>query len=125
MARLQEVVFDSRDPPALAKFWAAVLDGYEVRAYDDAEIERLASLGLTPETDPNVAVDGDGPTLFFRRSSEPKLKPNRIHLDVRAPVRSTEVQRLEKLGAKVRDEHENFPVMLDPEGNEFCVVDPR
>ena len=29
------------------------------------------------------------------------------------------------LGAGVRDEHDTFTVMLDPEGNEFCVLDPR
>ena len=56
MADLTEIVIDSQDPAQLARFWAAVLTGYAVRAYDDAEIERLAGLGFTPETDPAVAV---------------------------------------------------------------------
>jgi hypothetical protein len=35
------------------------------------------------------------------------------------------VARLEALGARVRDVHADFTVMLDPEGNEFCVQEPR
>jgi hypothetical protein len=30
MARLLDVVFDARHPASIARFWAAVLDGYEV-----------------------------------------------------------------------------------------------
>lgn len=63
MAAMREIVFDCERPSELARFWAGVLDGYDVRAYDGAEIERLASLGLTPETDPTVAVDGPGPIV--------------------------------------------------------------
>jgi hypothetical protein len=62
MARIKEIVFDAAQPARLARFWAAALDGYAVREYDAAEIARLAGLGLDPETDPTVAVDGDGPT---------------------------------------------------------------
>ena len=58
MAAFKGIVVDSLHPAMLARFWAAALDGYAVRAYDDAEIARLASLGFTPETDPNVMVDG-------------------------------------------------------------------
>jgi len=58
MARLTEIVFDALSPARLARFWAAVLETYEVRAYDPAEAARLASLGYTPETDPSVAIDG-------------------------------------------------------------------
>jgi Glyoxalase-like domain len=49
MATAQEIVFDCERPPLLARFWAAALDGYEVRPYDDHETRRLASLGFTPE----------------------------------------------------------------------------
>jgi len=70
MAKFSYVVIDAQNPAALAKFWAAVLDGYAVRAYDQAEIDRLASLGFTPETDPSVMVDGPGPTLAFRKCLE-------------------------------------------------------
>jgi hypothetical protein len=118
-----EIVIDSLTPAQLARFWAAALAGYQVRAYDDAEIERLAAKGLTPETDESVAVDGDGPTLWFQTTDAPKTQRNRIHLDIRAADRLTETRRLEELGATVRDVHAKHTIMLDPEGNEFCVVD--
>jgi hypothetical protein len=109
---------------SLARFWAAALDGYAVRAYDDAEMARLAALGFTPESDPSVMVDGPGPTLCFQAKPEPKTARNRIHLDIVAGPRAEEVARLAALGARVRDDHDGFTVMLDPEGNEFCVVEP-
>lgn len=125
MADLIEIVVDSRHPASLARFWAEALNGYRVRDYDDVEIERLAGLGLTPETDPSVAVDGPGPTLFFQQTEAPKIARNRIHLDLAAESRPCEIERLTSLGATVRDSHATFTVMLDPEGNEFCVCDPR
>jgi hypothetical protein len=122
MARLKEIVVDARDPPRLARFWAAALDGYAVRAYDAAEIARLAALGLTPETDPAVAVDGPGPTLFFQLSERAEGQ-GPLHLDLAGGPRAAEVARLEALGATVRDVRERHTVMLDPEGNRFCVQD--
>src|SRR4051794_15861908 len=60
---LREIVFDCERPSLLARFWAAVLDGYRVRPYDEQEIARLAAIGLSPETDPTVLMDGPGPIL--------------------------------------------------------------
>ncbi len=125
MARIREIVLDCHDPPVLARFWAAALDDYEVRAYDEAEIAKLAERGLTPETDTAVAVDGPGPTIFLQRVKKKKVARNRVHLDIVGGQRAAEVARLEALGATVRDEHDTFTVMLDPEGNELCVLDPR
>jgi predicted enzyme related to lactoylglutathione lyase len=45
MARIHDIVFDCHRPAPLARFWAAVLDGYDVAPYDEAEIERLVALG--------------------------------------------------------------------------------
>ena len=123
MLRLRDIVIDSLNPPALARFWAEVLDGYAVRAYDTAEIARLAERGLTPETDPAVAVDGPGPTLFFQQVAERKSARNRIHVDLASGDRTDEVARLEALGATLREVQEDHSVMQDPEGNEFCVRD--
>ncbi|WP_020578460.1 VOC family protein [Actinopolymorpha alba] len=125
MAAIREIVFDCERPSKLACFWAGVLDGYDVRAYDSAEIERLASLGLTPETDPTVAVDGPGPILFFQQVPEHKSTKNRVHLDVEAASRHEEVARLVALGASVRKEFDGRTLMQDPEGNEFCVTEAR
>jgi Glyoxalase-like domain len=123
VARIRDIVIDCRDAPALAGFWADVLDGYDVRPYDADEIARLAQRGLTPETDPVVAVDGTGPTLFFQKVPEQKVAKNRLHLDLTADDRAGEVARLRELGATVYDELPRWTVMRDPEGNEFCVFD--
>ena len=122
MGQLKEIVFESETPSALARFWAEVLDGYAVRAYDEAEIARLAGLGLTPETDPSVMVDGPGPSLCFHHVLGRKYENNRVHLDVRVADRGAEVVRLRGLGASVQREAEGYTVMKDPEGNQFCIV---
>lgn len=124
MARLKEIVIDAAHPAALARFWAAVLTDYGVRPYDDVEIARLAALGFTPETDPGVMIDGPGPSLCFQHVAKQSPK-GRLHLDVVGGWRPAEVARLTALGATVREAHETFTVMLDPEGNAFCVQDPR
>lgn len=123
MAKLREIVFDCAHPAALARFWAAVLDGYQVRAYDAAEIARLAAKGLTPETDPSVLVDGPGPMLCFQQSATRKPKKNRLHLDVTTADRPSEVARLIALGARLKRLADDHTVLRDPEGNEFCVVE--
>ena len=123
MATVDEIVVDCERASSLARFWAAALDGYEVRAYDDAEIRRLASLGLTPDTDPIVMVDGPGPTFCFQEGPEPKGAKNRVHVDLASPDRRTEVDRLQQLGATVSEELDDHTVMSDPEGNEYCVYD--
>jgi hypothetical protein len=123
MARLKDIVIDSAHPAALARFWAAALDGYAVRRYDDSEIERLAGLGLTPETDTSVIVDGPGPGICCHRIEPPRYGNNRVHLDVTAADRQAEVARLCALGASVQRHGEDYTVMADPEGNQFCVFD--
>lgn len=125
MAQLGDIVFDSPKPSAIAAFWAAALDGYEIRAYDDEEIARLAALGFTPETDPSVMVDGPGPTLCFQLIREEKVAKNRLHLDLRTTDRSGEVSRLLELGATVHQEQDDLTTLLDPDGNEFCVIQER
>lgn len=125
MAELKEIVVDCDRPSLLARFWAAALDGYAVRAYDAAEIARLASLGLTPETDPTVLVDGPGPSLCFQKVPGRRYDNNRIHLDIAATDRQAEVKRLAGLGASVAREAPAYTVMRDPDGNQFCVVAAR
>lgn len=125
MSRIGSITVDAQSPASLARFWASVLEGYEVRSYDGAEIARLAARGFTPETDPTVMVDGPGPTLCFQKMPGRTPSRNRWHLDVVGAVRDAEVERLCILGARVRDVHDEWTTMLDPEGNPFCVLDPR
>jgi hypothetical protein len=125
MGVLKDIVIDCRRAPSLARFWASLMDGYAVRAYDEAEIARLASLGLSPESDPNVAVDGPGPTLFFQEVPESRVAKNRLHLDIEVGDRPAEVERLTADGATVFAQFDSWTVLQDPEGNEFCLTDPH
>ena len=129
--RIDSIVFDCADAAPLARFWAAAL-GWDTAPYDEDELERLATKGIyDPEEDPSVMVEppegSDLPTLFFTEVPEEKAVKNRVHLDLAATDDlEEEVERLEALGAAIRNWAEEdggvWCVMLDPEGNEFCVV---
>ena len=125
MAQIHDVVIDCRHPAALARFWAATLDGYQVAPYDEAELARLRSVGINdPEDDPSVLVEaapGVRPRFFFQLVPEPKQTKNRVHLDVRADDVAAEVHRLVNLGATVLETFDHWTTLADPEGNEFCV----
>lgn len=125
MARIHEIVFDCEKPSRLAAFWAALLDGYAVRPYDDGEIARLAALGLTPETDPTVMVDGPGPSICFQNVEGRRYDNNRVHFDVEVTDRNGEVEMLKEAGAEIVRVLPTYTVMRDPEGNQFCLVDSR
>ena len=132
--KIDAIVFDCADAAPLARFWAAAL-GWEVAPYDEDELERLAAKGIyDPEEDPSVMVeppeDSDLPTLFFTEVPEGKVVKNRVHLDLTSDASvEEEVERLESLGATIRNWAEEdggvWCVMLDPEGNEFCVMPPE
>ena len=123
MARIHEIVFDSRHPASIARFWAAALDDYDVAPYDEAELARLRSNGINdPEDDPTVCVEAPGgPRLFFQLVPEPRIVKNRVHLDLRCDSFDAELARLTALGARVLAEYDTFSTLLDPEGNEFCL----
>ncbi len=127
MARLADVVFDCHHPASLARFWAAVLDGYEVAPYDDAELARLRAVGIDdPEDDPSVLVESphSDVRLWFQRVPEPRTAKNRVHLDLRCADLDREAQRLVALGAWLADvqPNEDVVVLHDPEGNELCLL---
>ncbi|WP_324650082.1 VOC family protein [Georgenia sp. H159] len=112
VARIGEIVVDSRDPRAAATFWAAAL-GYRITDAD--------------ETGVAVAGHPSAPTLLFLASTDVKRHKNRLHLDICPTVGTTrdeEVERLQALGA-VRvgsPDGASWVVMADPDGNEFCVM---
>jgi hypothetical protein len=125
-ARVREVVFDCHHPAALARFWAELLDGFAVRPYDDEEIARLAALGLTPETDPNVMVDGPDLKLCFQKTDpEPAARgsKNKVHLDLSVDDRAVAVSKATSLGATVVESFEGSTWLRDPEDNDFCFTD--
>lgn len=124
MSHLVEIVLDCRHAAKLAPFWEVVL-GWRIRPYDEAEVARLASLGLTPETDPAVAIDSpDGSLAFFLQEvPEPRTGKNRMHVDVRLRDQA-HLDELFRLGATEISAQDGRRVLADPEGNEFCTVDP-
>lgn len=125
MGLIHEIVFDCNKPAELAKFWAEILDGYAVRPYDEDETDRLAALGLTPETDTTVMVDGPGPSICFQNVDGRVYDNNRVHFDIEIDDRSAEVERLKEAGATLDRVLPTYTVMRDPEGNQFCLVDQQ
>jgi len=110
------LVLDCHDPEKLATFWSAAL-GYELIGGAGNYV-----LLLPPGGDA-------GPQFLLQRVPEPKETKNRMHFDIHVPDIETEAARLVELGAErvdpdQRSEHGNNWVLLqDPEGNEFCVCD--
>ncbi len=118
-----EITIDAHHPAKLARFWEKALAGYKIRAYDAEELARLGALGLTAETDTSVALDGEGPTIWFQKSATSTTSRNRIHLDVTCKNRQEEAQRLITVGASIHLERKDHTVLLDPEGNQFWLFD--
>jgi Glyoxalase-like domain len=125
MATIRDVIFDSRHPASIARFWAAAIDDYRVAPYDDAELARLRDVGINdPEDDPAVLVEpvmGRGPRLFFQLVPESRTAKNRVHLDLHAADADADATRLTGLGARVLAEYQGWITLADPEGNEFCI----
>jgi hypothetical protein len=135
MALAVQVVFDAHDPKRLGIFWAEVLGYVEqppppgFATWDEA----LAAAGFDMDNlDPNAAFaivdpDGNGPRVLIQKVLERKTVKNRVHLDVRVGPDNmrTRAHELAKLGGTYVREHKepggHWIVMLDPEGNEFCL----
>jgi predicted enzyme related to lactoylglutathione lyase len=120
--RAVHIVIDAADPSRLAAFWAAAL-GWEVAA-DEPDEAFVAPAGFNyPST---AALP-----LVFVPVRDLKTAKNRVHLDLATTSdehRAAEVDRLLALGATRADIGQGkvpFEVLADPEGNEFCVLDPR
>ena len=119
--RIQCLTIDCHDLDLVATFWAEAL-GWRRTFADDEE----ACL------EPPQGELGDGllPDLLFIKVPDDKTVKNRLHLDLRPGVGDTqeaEVARLEALGATRADIGQGetrWTVMADPEGNEFCVLQP-
>ena len=122
MGRLKQIVIDCDTPSALARFWAAALDDFQLRPYDEEELARLAALGHTPETDPGVILDGPQVEVCFQLAEPDRRARTPVHFDLAADDWPAEVERLTALGATVHERFEGHAWMRDPEGNDFCVV---
>ncbi|GAA5055132.1 VOC family protein [Streptomyces sp. SID10815] len=120
--RISELVLDCADPERLAVFWCEVLGYVEVGREDDGSIE------IGP---PGVGFGGPQPTLILSPGEHPRAGKLPLHLDVNATDRDqdAELERLLALGARPADVGqsgtEDWHVLADPEGNEFCLLRTR
>jgi len=114
-SRLLALSFDAQDPARLAAFWAGLLGRVVVDDLRGA---------LLPGTETQVG-------LRFTPGGTGKAGPNRVHLHLTstgaAGQRDTVAAALER-GAGHLDvgqlPEEGHVVLADPEGNEFCVIEP-
>ncbi|MEU9454799.1 VOC family protein [Streptomyces sp. NPDC048277] len=111
------------DAPAVGRFWAEAL-GWS--AYSPGVTTYVGPAGGLVWPDP-VALGIDVVPV-----PEPKATTkNRVHLDLAttsAAHQAELVERLEALGATLADVGQGavpWTVLADPEGNEFCVLEPR
>jgi len=135
-----DLTLDCANARLLADFWKTAL-GYidePPPAPFTTREEWLAQFDL-PEDDSGddgawlCDPDGVGPRLSILKVPEPKTAKNRLHIDIRVPGHGStgerwarikaESERLVEAGGAVRQEIEgHHVVMVDPEGNEFCVA---
>jgi hypothetical protein len=118
---------DATDPHRLAAFWAAALGYVAEPGYDD------------PDGASIIDPDGVGAAIGFLRVPAAKTAKNRVHIDVRVGgkppwdmarreglIRAKAAELAAAGATPVREEsygeHLDHIVMLDPEGNEFCIA---
>jgi hypothetical protein len=145
MATQWHLTFDCARPALLAAFWALALGYVELPPPDGFATweDWLRQQSDTPDDWDDGAYlvdpDGVGPKLSFLRVPEGKTAKNRLHIDVQAgggrrnswdvrwPKVTATVEKLVAAGGTIvrqydDDGHPDHIMMLDPEGNEFCVL---
>ncbi len=111
------VTFDAHDPEGLARFWAGVLTREPVIDHDGVHT-------LPPAEASGFSVD-------FIPSREEKVGQNRMHFDLTSATpeqQQATIERALRLGGRRIDigqtPDDGHVVLADPEGNEFCVIEP-
>jgi predicted enzyme related to lactoylglutathione lyase len=117
--RIVNIVIATANPRALAGFWSALL-AWSIVLDQPGEVDVRA-----PE------AQGWLLDLVFDPVAEPKSGQNRVHLDLAsssAEDQAAIIARARDLGARSVDIGQRgvpWEVLADPEGNEFCVLEPR
>ncbi|MFF8266527.1 VOC family protein [Streptomyces sp. NPDC016562] len=120
--RLVQIAMDARDDSTLGRFWAEVL-GWGIDS-EEPGVTNLEPVGLVYPDPAALYID-------IVRVPEPKTVKNRVHIDLAttsAAHQADLVARLRLLGATPADVGQGdvpWTVLADPEGNEFCVLEPR
>jgi len=111
------IVIDCADLDRSAAFWSAVL------GYTASPAATGPYRSLEPES-------GAGIDVLLQRVPDVKGQKNRLHLDLRTPDLVDEVRRVLDLGATlltsepVTEDGWSWHILGDPDGNEFCVLQP-
>jgi predicted enzyme related to lactoylglutathione lyase len=116
-SRLAWICIDTTDAERLARFWGPALGWETIPEGDDVVVQP------PPDSPDRGRVAG----LNLLHVPEAKAVKNRLHLDLVPDDHAAEVARLEALGAtrtSVGQGDVSWVVLADPEGNEFCVLDP-
>ena len=120
--RLVQVNFKARDDSALGRFWAEVL-GWGMSS-EGPGVTNLEPEGFVWPDPTAVCVD-------LVTVPDPETVKDRVHLDLAttsAAHHAELVARLKDLGATPADVGQGdvpWTVLADPEGNVFCVLEPR
>ncbi len=128
--RWYTTVIDCRDVAAQAHWWAETL-GWQV-AYEEPDEIGVVPAHVTEETLRTTPWEQVGPGLVFVPVPEGKTVKNRLHIDL-APHLSDDrdalIAGLVERGARESDvgqgPESTWTVLIDPEGNEFCVLSAR
>jgi len=119
------VIIKAVDNPAIGRFWAEAL-GWSAYSGESGMTTYVGPAGGLVWPDP-VGLGIDVVTL-----PDPKTPvKNRVHLDLATTSAAHQeelVARLKALGATPADVGQGdvpWTVLADPEGNEFCVLEPR
>ena len=116
MLTFQAISVDCHDTDRVATFWEQAL-GWR-RTYNSTEEVVLEPPAGSP-------ADGVSPDILFLQVPDEKVVKNRLHFDLRPQDQAYEVERLIGLGAKrvdIGQGEQQWVVLADPEGNEFCVL---
>jgi uncharacterized glyoxalase superfamily protein PhnB len=106
------ICIDSTNPEALADWWSKLLGGGVTRTDQDGDVHLQA--GPVP--------------LLFLKVAEPKASKNRMHLDLQVENYEGAFARAVSLGATSAFDiyrGDDWKVLRDPEGNEFCIIRPK
>ena len=120
--RLVQVNFKARDDSALGRFWAEAL-GWGVSS-EGPGVTNVEPVGFAWPDPAAVCVD-------VVAVPDPETVKYRVHLDLAttsAAHQAELVARLKELGATPADVGQGdvpWTVLADPEGNVFCVLEPR
>ena len=120
--RLVQIAMNARDDSVVGRFWAEAL-GWGVGS-EEPGVTNLEPVGFVYPDPVAVCID-------VIRVPEPKTVKNRVHIDLATTSAAHQgdlVARLRGLGATLVDVGQGevpWTVLADPEGNEFCVLEPR